>query len=226
MYQVEVSDYYAHAWVEVYLEGQGFVPFEVTPPSFEAAPEATQVSGIGGFFSRLLNVDLGFGSDASENTSSVIGEDVTPVIEEKSDMDLSIFVIPLFTVVGIVICFWLMFLIVRKAVSEMKYAKYMKNGQFAPLVFARYNELLAKLMRKKIVKRDNTLPLELCEILSELNLGSDIDEASGKNDQKDKYEEYLEMFTYAEKVMYSNYKTNIEEYDGFYRKLREIKNST
>ena len=31
MYSVEVTDYYAHAWIEVYLENKGFVPFEVTP---------------------------------------------------------------------------------------------------------------------------------------------------------------------------------------------------
>ena len=33
--EVPVNDSYAHAWVEIYLDGYGFVPFEATIPSFD-----------------------------------------------------------------------------------------------------------------------------------------------------------------------------------------------
>ena len=167
VYSVPVSDYYAHAWVEIYLEGQGWVPYELTPPSFEAAPVGGQMSGIGRFFSQLLNVDLGFGVGDSDSSVS-ISDEVTPITieEDETNKDLAIFVYPLLLVLGAVFIFWMLFLLIRKIVLELRYAKYLKEGKFAPVVYARYNELVKKLKRKKIVSVTNPLPLEVCKMLS------------------------------------------------------------
>ena len=226
MYQVEVSDYYAHAWVEVYLEGQGFVPFEFTPPSYEAVPEATQMTGLGRFFSQMLNVDLGFGNDASESSSSTIldtGNTAdTPAIDEKSGMEFGILLVPLMYVIGAAAIFWILFLLIRKVLREIKYAGYLKKGEFAPLVYARYLELVDRFKRKKVIDTENPLPMELCSVLAGYGLPLEVSGEERTKLYNDRYSELADLFIYAERVMYSDHATSAEEYSAFYRKLKEI----
>jgi len=70
------------------------------------------------------------------------------------------------------------------------------------------------------VTAKNPLPLELCEVLSEYKadtLDKEISQEE-KNAVKEKvYEECYTSFTYAEKVLYSDYKTNEEEYNTYYK---------
>ncbi|MBR6697024.1 MAG: transglutaminase domain-containing protein [Lachnospiraceae bacterium] len=35
LYNVEITDYMAHAWVEIYIDGYGWLPIEVTPSAYE-----------------------------------------------------------------------------------------------------------------------------------------------------------------------------------------------
>ena len=224
VYSVPVRDYYAHAWIEIYLEGRGWVPYEVTPPSFEAAPVGGQMTGIGRFFSQLLNVDLGFGAGDSDSSVS-ISDEVTPIFieEDETNKDLAIFVYPLLFIVGAVFLFWMLFLLIRKAVLEIRYSKYIKQGNFAPAVYARYNELVKKLKRKKIITEANPLPMEVCNTLSAYLTNKVLEKNQtliGNKDSKamynKTYSENLPTFAYIEQVLYSDYKSNIAEYLDFY----------
>ena len=206
VYSVEISDYYAHAWVEVYLEGKGFVPYEVTPPSYEAAPDAA-MGGIGQFFSRLLNVDLGLGNTA-EGSLSVTG-DVTQAMTDPSDFDLNIIIVPLGIAIGAAVLFWIVFLLIRMAVREIRYSKYIKNGEYAKVVYGRYNEFVRRLKRRKVISAENPLPMELSDMLSEYT-------AEKYSEEKD----YDGIFRYVEKVLYSDYKSTPEEYEEYYRFLK------
>ena len=232
VYSVPVSDYYAHAWVEIYLEGQGWVPYELTPPSFEAAPVGGQMSGIGRFFSQLLNVDLGFGVGDSDSSVS-ISDEVTPITieEDETNKDLAIFVYPLLLVLGAVFIFWMLFLLIRKIVLELRYAKYLKEGKYAPVVYARYNELVKKLKRKKIVSITNPLPLEVCKMISEYQAEKVLEKSQTSLENQEnslaeeynvKYSENLPVFKYIEKVLYSEYQSNMEEYEKNYQFLKSI----
>ena len=230
VYSVPVSDYYAHAWVEIYLEGQGWVPYELTPPSFEAAPVGAEMSGIGRFFSQLLNVDLGFGAGDSDSSVSIADENTPIAIEEdETNKDLAIFVYPLLFIVGAVIIFWMLFLLIRKAVLEIRYSKYIKQGNFAPVVYARYNELVKKLKRKKIVTAANPLPMEVCNTLSAYLTNKVLEKSQTLNENQDSKEMYnktfsenLPVFKYIEQVLYSDFRSNIEEYNKFYINLKTL----
>ena len=226
LYNVEVSDYYAHAWVEVYLEGKGWTPYEFTPPSYEAAPVAQEMTGIGRFFSQILNVDLGFGDSSSESSISVTGDTGTPAVveEDASDKSYRILILPLAVVLGVVAVFWLLFLLIRKVVLEIRYARYLKEGRFAPLVFARYNELVKRLKRKKMVNATNPLPIELCrsvaEYISSNPKKTNTDGSSSSQDEL--FAKYLPVFSYIEKVMYSDYKSSRSEYQKYYAEIKTL----
>ncbi len=213
VYSVEVSDYYAHAWIEVYIEGKGFVPYEVTPPSFEeVTPAAT--GGIGGFLQRLLNVDLGIGK-GEEESISVTGDVSQAVIEEDDGPDLTILIIPLGIVIGAVIVFWALFLLIRKFVKELKYSRWQKRGDYVPLVYGRYCDLVKKLKKKKIIRAENPLPMELAKELTRF-----IHEKNENGAAADESKTALEceaVFGYAERVLYSSsHASSPEEYEKYY----------
>ena len=213
VYSVEVSDYYAHAWVEVYIEGKGFVPYEVTPPSFEeVTPAAT--GGIGGFLQRLLNVDLGIGK-GEEESISVTGDVGQAVIEEDDGPDLTILIIPLGIVIGAAALFWILFLLIRKIVKELRYRGWLKKGNYVPLVYGRYCDLVKKLKRKKIIKDENPLPMELSKELARFIL-----EKTGNGEgagEIDSASECDEVFKYVERVLYSSsHASSTEEYEKYY----------
>ena len=48
---VEVTDGSAHAWIEIYLDGYGWIPFEMTPPAFG---DTISQSGLASLFSGLF----------------------------------------------------------------------------------------------------------------------------------------------------------------------------
>ena len=188
------------------------------------------MSGIGRFFSQLLNVDLGFGAGDSDSSVSIADED-TPIAidEDETNKDLAIFVYPLLLVVGAVVIFWMLFLLIRKAVLEIRYSKYIRQGNFAPVVFARYNELVKKLKRKKIVTAANPLPMEVCEISSMYLANKVLEKNLALNENQDNEEIYKEIlseripvFKYIEQVLYSDYQSNIEEYNSFFNKMRNL----
>ena len=213
VYSVEVSDYYAHAWIEVYIEGKGFVPYEVTPPSFEEVTPAS-TGGIGGFLQRLLNVDLGIGK-GDEESISVTGDVSQTVIKEDDGPDLTILVIPLGVVIGAAAVFWILFLLTRKIIKELRYSRWLKKGEYVPLVYGRYCDLVKKLKRKKITGRDNPLPMELAEDLAHFTLEKNEDGAGV--DKSDITSEYDAIFRYVERVLYSSsHASSIEEYERYY----------
>ena len=79
------------------------------------------------------------------------------------------------------------------------------------MVYARYNELVKKLKRKKIVTAANPLPMEVCEILSEYSVN-----------KENELTQPLNIFKYIEKVLYSDYRSNLEEYNKFYIDLKTL----
>ena len=134
---------------------------------------------------------------------------------------------PLGLLVLATVLFWLIFILIRYMVREIRYKGYYKTGNFRPLIYARYNGFVKKLKRKNIVSEKNPLPMELCGILAErtadlkelesVKTGAAVDRESVIGRVS---EEYRDIFTYAEKVLYSDYNSTAEEYDVFYAKLK------
>ena len=219
---VEVSDYYAHAWVEIYLEGRGFVPVELTPPSYEAVPSGGgALSGLGEFFSKLMNVDLGFGGDEA-SAISIDGTE-TLAVTDPSDFDFKIILLPISVLILTALAFLIMFVFIRFLILELRYKKYYKNENFRPLIYARYNEYVKRMRKKKIIDAVNPLPMETCKEVAGYRAFKNNENLSDEEKEKLKqklYYEYLPIFEYIEKVLYSDYKSNAEEYDDFYMKLK------
>ncbi|MCR5206560.1 MAG: hypothetical protein K6E47_16145 [Lachnospiraceae bacterium] len=236
-YTVEVSDRYAHAWVEVFLEGQGFVPFEVTPLSYLEDPDEdkqAETDTNNNSPSTRPNTPANTNNTNSNNNNTVSkdsGKDKTTDSKETSVKTERILTDPerliktgiIAVAIGILI--WLAIVLMRKILRRIRYRIYYKKGEFEKLIYIRYCELVARLKRKKIITAENPLPMELCAMLAEqgtvkAGVKNETGNLTGSKTPERGYKDYEETFRYLEKVLYSKYRTNAEEYNEFYIKLK------
>lgn len=164
VYTAEISDFCAHAWIEVYLNEYGFVPYEMTPPSFE--DEATTPLGLAGLLSRLVSVDLGFGGGGQpgEDQNVDVGH---PVINDISASSGSIFK-PVLIVLGLAAAVFLLLLLIRKLKKACLIRRYTSEASFDKLILIKYDDFVAFLKKKKLTSSDNPLPLETSELVASL----------------------------------------------------------
>ncbi len=152
--ETQISDANAHAWVEVYYENFGFVPFEVTPPSEEASAE-----GNTGFFNLFSNL---FSTTPLPNTTNVTTTEVTQNPFDQLVQQNSYFFQPVFFVLLFIILVPIVFLIVRKALFLIVITAKFGRGDISPRLIYYYKKL-QKTVQKNQSSPTNLLPLEVFE---------------------------------------------------------------
>lgn len=121
--RVEVPDAAAHGWVEIYLDGYGWVPVEVTPASTE---EEEQLSFMESFFRMFSSDEEENVGDAFSDEEAAAGIDMDPRVMLGTGMAL------LFA--GIL---WMGFLIFRK----LKWRKKQRGGSERDQLLTAFCEL-------------------------------------------------------------------------------------
>ena len=179
---VEVTDFYAHAWIEVYLEGKGFVPFEMTPAAYVQAPlteETLESVAKPATVTQAVNkptskpdtspkATTAPAKDESNNNSSNnnnSGSNTTKKTEHIETDTERVLKILLFAV-GTGVLVWLSLIILKRALRQLRISGYIKRGKYKRVIYIRYCELVERLKRKNIVTVPNPLPMELCGIIS------------------------------------------------------------
>ena len=196
---VPVNDSYAHAWIEIYLDGYGFVPFEATIPSFEE--ENNSRFSLFGFnlFSVLTANTLNLEEQSqNENTSSDgnSGFSISSLFEifNFNTASVKATVLRIFSAFLTIV---LLYFLIRFLIIKIKLAIYRKNNDEYHLVIYEYNKLSAMLRRKGFLKKVNPLP-------SDVKDAYDLYLAYYNNTHKKKKEvDTKKLFEYYEKVMYS-----------------------
>lgn len=153
---VEVNDSYAHAWVEIYLDGYGFVPFEATIPSFEE--EDNNFFDITNFFRPLIpnnNIDLNI-PDAGDlannnfNADNSFFKNFSLFKSNSSGYVALIFFAGIFAVIALM-------LLIKWIIINIKYLSYFVKHDEYHIVLYKYQKLIKKLKRKKLLKKTNPL---------------------------------------------------------------------
>ena len=206
---VDVTDAQAHAWVEIYLEGYGFVPFEMTPPDFmEDNPTNFD---FGGIFDNLFSTPLPM--------NNIIGEDYNAEDYEREELSLlsfsfktsaTPFIIMIASVAGII---GLLFL-GRYLWKLYKNHRLLKEEKYSDLIYQDYADLCRKVKAKKAFDNPNPLPDELCQHIKDILAPLDI-----TAEQK---EEMEELFRLLEKSLYAPAKMTAEEYQKFKTILKQV----
>lgn len=138
--EVNVTDANAHAWVEAYISGIGWVPYEFTPPSDEE-DEGENYSSFWNMFSGIFRPMNG---DAPKNDSN------KPVSEnnyKRARIDTMIkdsFLLPLMVFLACACILCLFFVLLRVLLPYFRRNKAYRNGDFAPLLSFYYQKISSR----------------------------------------------------------------------------------
>ena len=212
---VPVNDSYAHAWIEIYMDGYGFVPFEMTIPSEEE--EEVNTSGFGDLFSGLFNIKLDIAELPDPDTATA-GDNLNNALGNMFSLKFNYkkFIIPLSIATGLILLGLAGFLAIRKLLEIRHLKKLYANNGFRELVYIKYSALTDYLLSKPGMRtnEDNPLPADVLEQLKRLL----------KNRTPEITDESLtKLFAYIEKTLYSSNPGTKEEYDAFVTQLAVIK---
>jgi hypothetical protein len=209
---IDVNDSYAHAWIEIYLEGYGFVPFEMTPPSDD---ENVNENGFDDLFSGLFRFRLNIADLPDSNSTNNNGnqENLSKLLSMR--LDFGKFLLPLGIAIGVLLLALTGYLTVRSVKENRRRKKLYREGKFGELVYIKYMAFVRFLLSDESTKTANSNPLP-DEVL-----------AQTKRLLSGKSEEYTDasldkLFAYIEKTLYSSNAGTKEEYDGFVQTLSHM----
>ncbi len=162
---VNISDAYAHAWVEVYKIGFGWVPYEFTPPDTE--DEDSETDTYSNFWSIFSGI---FGSTPPPEITDNVLE--TPTTSSPADRlrQSSFLAGPLLLFAGALLFAFCLVMLGRLLVQHIKRKTAYRRGNYAPLLSYRYRMLCKKLYKKNYITGEFLLPTKLADVLAICNI--------------------------------------------------------
>ncbi len=170
--KVELTDASAHAWVEVYLAGYGWTPYEMTPPSFGDDDEALPANGLMGILSGLFssaNRDEAGGADESGAGQSGVA---TGIFNRITD-SLEYLIRPLGYSVVAVILLVLMVPFTKYLFSVAHTFMLKRRGHFSEALLVSYRSYTRKLYKKKLIGTVNADTTAVSEELAGILKGDE-----------------------------------------------------
>lgn len=222
---VEITDLYAHAWIEIYLEGYGFVPFEVTPADTD---DDMGLPNLAGLFAGLFDVKVPLSEVESNAANANNGSTASRLFDMLPSVSALNVLIPFTIVVGIILVLLGIYHSIRLIQRKRRINQLLRTKDYATLIHDDYTDLLLLLSTKrslpylKTVSSNNLvpnlLPDDLCKLLSGVNFEKIKSKKAHilSRETLDKYRFYLE------KGMYSSKGISSEEYILYKKFYSEI----
>ena len=154
--QVNVTDANAHAWVEVYKTGIGWVPYEFTPPDTSDEDQDSSYSDFWSLFSGIFG-----GNPPPEAVDNNTEAFETTSFFEKTFGSSSFFVRPMLLFLCTLLAAVLLFLTFRAVTVRERMKKAYRNGNYIPLLSHHYCKLCRLLRKKGKLSEGFLLPSEL-----------------------------------------------------------------
>ena len=226
--EVEISDASAHAWIEVYIDGYGWIPYEMTPPSDE---DTMFGGGLFGFLSGIVT-----GRQRQQSTRNNAGtaqndqdaQNGETTADRKSVLDgITFILIPLMWLAAIFVIIVAGVFATRKIIYLVKLRKLEKNGNYSEALLVRYRKLLKTMQAKKVVKTENptveTVFDELKMFFTEMNAGQEKDGKAASESGKELPENCMELIETVNTAAFSDVGIDEARYTEALGKIREIK---
>ena len=153
--ETEITDGSAHAWIEVYIDGYGWIPYEMTPPSDDDLADTGIFGLLSGFFTGRRNrtetrdtgdnVGTGENGDAGTDTAST----------DSLSMGINFLLIPLFWLAGLFIAVVLLIFAIRYILYFIKLRRLEKAGSYSEALLLVYRRFLKTMRKKKLITAPN-----------------------------------------------------------------------
>ncbi len=146
--EVELPDAAAHAWIEIYLDGYGWIPYEMTPPSTEDTSMSLDLYGL---FSGLM-------TQTRRNTDTASSADDGTTLEVADQIGNSIFAVlgslrflyrPFLILLSLLVLFLICLPFVRALADRIHIQKLCNASQYDEALLYQYRRLLQTFIRKR-----------------------------------------------------------------------------
>ena len=162
--KVELTDAQAHAWVEIYIPGYGWIPYEMTPPSF-GEEDAVPMNGIMGILSGLFSAATR--DEASEEVASGDGVQAGASTFRRVFGSVEFLIKPLgFTVVAVILLL-LLIPFIKSITLLIRIERMKRKGRYSDALLVRYRSYVRKLYGKKLIGSMNVDSVDLSEDLTD-----------------------------------------------------------
>ena len=185
LYRIELSDANAHSWVEIYVDGYGWIPYEMTPPATESETPSRNL-GIFGIFAGLFNpterlVDntsgdsgiLNSQSDSADNSGNALSDAIDAASSgsfAQFARSVGYLLLPFIWMIGALALVILLVIIGRLLIFEWKRRNLVKKGLFGDALLFEYRRYLKKWIKRSLVDSKNPSVREVEQmILNKLN---------------------------------------------------------
>ncbi len=165
--EVPLTDASAHAWIEIYLDGYGWIPYDTTPPSDE---NDTPVNL--DFFSLFS------GLFTQTNRSAANGNNAANPIQLPNNPgsfaflgSLSFLLRPLGILLAALLLFILSFPLIRFIREEYSIRRHCSRGEFSGALLIYYRRFIKKLLSRKVIALEHPTIRDSYEML--VNTGVD-----------------------------------------------------
>lgn len=193
--EVNITDASAHAWVEIYIDGYGWIPFEFTPPS-TVSEEMMSDFSLSSLFSALIFT----------NSSGSDGNSINPTSLSNFNVDINVsfgFIIrPLLTILAIIVIFTLLLIFAKPAIIMMLIFINASKGRYNKAMQIIYLRFSKALIKKKKIK---TKQLLIRQVFEECNI------------------EYTDdIVKTTQTAFYSNTESTKDVYEDYRQKIKNI----
>ena len=226
--EVDVTDASAHAWIEIYLDGYGWIPYEMTPPSDEDELSSSQLS-LYALFEGLLyqtarnTVNNDDGDDTAYGGLGRVG---------GSFKALNFLFKPFCWILGIMTAIFVAVYLYRYLQPVIKSRKMLKNGDYAGALLERYKRIPKLLYKRRLIGEKNQTLRDTEDFIKKWieNGKTERKQAFGKKKRKPSYvkapaitaAELGEIMGLLRKAAYSDKNLVDDEYRRGLRLLRKM----
>ena len=206
--EVEITDASAHAWVEIFIPNYGWIPYEMTPPSFDYE-EPISGGGLMGILSGLFTTAER--DDAQGAGGDGAADDQAFGAFEKIAKSLEFLVKPVGYSLAVVIFILLAIPLVRRIIVIFKVLSYRNKGMYSEAVLVKYRSYTANLIRKKLIASSNADSVSVGE------------ELSGNYESEEIKSKIKEVALIVREAAFSAHEITAGDYDRAVRMMKEIK---
>ncbi|MDE6742728.1 MAG: transglutaminase-like domain-containing protein [Lachnospiraceae bacterium] len=142
---VSVTDGSSHAWIEIYLDGYGWIPYEMTPPAFGDTIDEVGIMAIfSGLFTPVQRLAAG-----ADNLTEGAGNFDFPAFSFMSSID---FVTKPLLILLAAVCLIILFGILRSPIRQQYLlSRALRQKDYSTAVILSYQKFVRRLQKKLLI---------------------------------------------------------------------------